>query len=275
MNRLAIFTTTPLILAACQSASPTTNESAAVESSDPPVLLEQSDSILDYLLERYDANRDQAVSAAEYTRHDGQFERWDTNSDGQLNAEDWTKESLSVMPQIMQMQRMDVLGRYFQTDENEPELLTIDELAAAFFEYDEAGNADEFLTQSEFEASSESRAIPMPGDGSMMKQSYTRDREGWELLSRHYDEDRDGSLTLPELTALFEELNVYEFRFDQVRFDDGEAGAHFESMAYRTGLPVGSDAPDVVLTSLADDSRVSLRSLTGIRPVALVFGSYT
>lgn len=257
---------------ACRSAAPT----LAVDTpSEPETVADTHTTVFDYLLDRYDVDGDQRISAEEYTRHDGQFERWDQDGDGHLSAADWSEAALRVSPQIETMVRMDILGRFFQTDENEEDLLTIDELANSFFEYDEVQEADERLTREEFEALAEAKAITMPGDGSMMKQSYVGDRHGWSRLTRLYDADGDERLTLAELSVLFEELDVYEFRFDRIRFDDGDAGAHFESLAYEIGLPVGSAVPEVSLTSLADDSSVSLAGLTGVRPIALIFGSYT
>ncbi|MFT5288241.1 MAG: hypothetical protein ACI8QC_003599 [Planctomycetota bacterium] len=229
----------------------------------------------EFLLQRYDSDGDGALSSSEYKRHQGQFARWDTNEDGRISAEDWSADTPRVMPEITSMQRMDVLGRYFQTDDNAIELLTIDELAEAFYQYDEAGNLDEELVESEFRAGQAAHQVAMPGDGSMMMQSYVGDADGWTRLLRFYDADGSKSLNMLELSAGFEDSESYELRFDRVRFDDGAPGAAFEQRAYREGLTVGSAIPAVTLMRLEDGSSVALEDLCGLKSVALIFGSYT
>jgi hypothetical protein len=78
-----------------------------------------------------------------------------------------------------------------------------------------------------------------------------------------------------ELAAVFEERDVYELRFDEIRFDDGAAGANFEALAYEAGLIVGSSVPDITLTTLHGEEPVRLTELAGGKPMALIFGSYT
>lgn len=212
-----------ILLGACQKTEPTPEAPEQVATS-AAAQDETLDATFAYLLERYDTDGDAVIRPAEYTRHDGQLARWDTNADGVVSSEDWGAEDPLVTPQIDILQRMDVLGRYFQTDENEPELLTIDELANAFLEYDGAGDGNEELTEAEFRALAEERAVAMPGDGSLMMQSYIGEEDGWERLTRLYDLDGSGSLDLLEVTALYEQSDLYELRFDQVRFDGGVAG---------------------------------------------------
>ncbi|MFT5051853.1 MAG: hypothetical protein ACI8QZ_003282 [Chlamydiales bacterium] len=228
-----------------------------------------------YLQQRYDADGDGVITAAEYTRHDGQLARWDRDGDGRLTQADWADATPDINPQIMTMRRMDVLGRYFQTDENGHDTLTIDELANAFFDYDEAGMADEELTEAEFLSMKDERAIEMPGDGSMMAQSYVGNVDGWERLTEFYDMDGSQTLSMAELATVFDGSDSYELHFDQVRFDDGTPGAHFEKLAYRAGLVVGSDIPEVTLTALHGAPSIDLAGIAGGKPVALIFGSYT
>ncbi|MFT7484499.1 MAG: hypothetical protein ACI9F9_000339 [Candidatus Paceibacteria bacterium] len=228
-----------------------------------------------YLLNRYDTDGDETITQAEYTRHDGQLARWDTNADGMISGEDWSGDDSMVRPQITAMRRMDTLGRYFQTDEGGPMALTIDELANAFLEYDEAGSADELLSESEFLALADQRALKMPGDGSMMKQSYVGTSTSWNDMVRLYNMDGDDSLSMEELASVFEELDRYELRFDEVRFDDGGPGAQFEERAYIAGLEVGSSVPKVMLSDLKGGPSVDLALIAGDMPIALIFGSYT
>jgi len=228
-----------------------------------------------YLLDRYDSNDDAVITATEYTRHDGQFARWDRDEDGRLTEEDWTEVASQISPQIMIMQRLDVLGRYFQTDENGAEILTIDELANAFFDYDESGTADDELSEAEFRAMIDERAIEMPGDGSMMMQSYVGEADGWERLTQFYDSDASQTLSMDELSAAFAGSDSYELRFDQARFDGSPPDERFERLAYESGLVVGSPVPDLELTALNGGPPVELARVADGRPMALIFGSYT
>jgi len=264
------------LFGACQETEPGPQPIVADEAPRETVpAITVSNATFAYLLERYDTDGDAVITPAEYTRHDGQLARWDLDGDGRVTEADWALEDPQVSPQIDVMQRLDVLGRYFQTDENELEILTIDELANAFLEYDGAGTPDEELTEAEFLALADERAVAMPGDGSMMGQSYIGEVDGWARLTRFYDQNGSATLDLTELTILFEQADVYELRFDQVRFDDGDAGAHFDQVAYEEGLTVGSAVPDVTLTTLHGDEPVSLAQAVGTKPVALIFGSYT
>jgi len=236
---------------------------------------ETADSVFGYLLQRYDEDGDGAVAAGEYTRHDGQFARWDLDADGRLTEQDWSSGDLRVGEQIDAMQRLDVLGRYFQTDEDGLEVLTLEELARAFDEYQGSEGTDEELTRQEFRSRSGAREVELPGDGSMMMQSYVGGGGGWRRLTRGFDADRSKTLSLQELSAVFEELDVRELRFDQVRYDDGAPGARFAERDYEAGLVPGSEVPDLTLSPLHGGPPVNLRSVAAERPVALIFGSYT
>jgi len=263
-------------LAACQSsgsevAAPSAPADQAAQVSPP----ESSGSTFAYLLARYDADRDGSITALEYTRHDGQFARWDSDGDQRISEADWSDQATTISPQIDALQRLDLLGRYFQTDENPGDVLTLDELANAFLEYDAAGTLDDHLTASEFAALAEERAVRMPGDGSMMKQSYIGEVGGWPQLADGFDSDGSGGLDMTELAAVFEERDVYELRFDELRFDGAAAGVYFDELAYEAGLVVGSSVPPVTLTSLGGGEPVALAELAGARPMALIFGSYT
>ncbi|MFT7669183.1 MAG: hypothetical protein ACI8X5_001883 [Planctomycetota bacterium] len=269
---LSLLLTGPALILSCQAAETSPTEARPIEALAP---VGTAGSPFAYLLERYDTDGDEGIAPEEYTRHDGQFARWDTNGDGLITEMDWTDQPAQVGSQIKVMQRMDVLGRYFQTDENGPEVLTLDELANAFFEYDGAGTPDEKLSEAEFRAGAEERALEMPGDGSMMGQSYLGEADGWARLTQHYDTDRDEVLSMDELSTIFIEQDVYELRFDQVRFDDRAAGMHFEPLSYESGLVVGSAVPAVTLTALRGGPSVDLAEIAGDQPIALIFGSYT
>lgn len=230
-----------------------------------------------YLLERYDADGDGVVTAAEYTRRNGQLERWDTDGDGRLTVSDWGADDPLIDPQILDLQERWLLGRAFQAEGERTEVLSLDELAAAFHEYDGADGSepDEELGEAEFRARFDECAASLPGEGSMMIQSFAGGLDEWSELCSFFDFDRSGSLSLEELASYFEEHDLYELRFDRESYDAGVALVGSEPLDYRAGLPVGSPIPDLTLAALHGDEPVSLARLTGERPIALIFGSYT
>lgn len=243
-----------LVLGACRSApEPASNPTFA------------------YLLDRYDDNGDGAIAPGEYTRNEGQFERWDTDGDERLTAADWPDEDPTVMPAIMKLAKARLVGRQFQVDETHA-ALGREELAAAFSDYDADG--DGAISEQEFAARADERAVELPGDGSMMMQSYTGWGEPWGGLLRVLDADASESLALAELEAVFP-ADADEVRFDRDRCDDGRPGDRFERADYERGLPVGAPVPELELTRLEGEGTVTLGAFERERPLALIFGSYT
>jgi hypothetical protein len=109
----------------------------------------------------------------------------------------------------------------------------------------------------------------------MMMQSYVGETDGWDRLLGFFDDNLSLSLSLEEITVVFENDDIYSLRFDQVRFDDGAAGTFFEQRAYGQGLQVGSPVPDLTLENLTGTESVNLGKSVHQKPMALIFGSYT
>ncbi len=279
---------TPLLLLAlasslaCRSTDPTEGgPSSAAEPttrSDAPLPLAPDDAgaaadTFGFLLGRYDADGDEVITRAEYTRHDGQFALWDRDEDGRLTASDWSAGTLEVMPQILELRKRRVLGRYFQADDDLG-VLSIDELAEAFLtHYDGATGEtpDEALSEAEFQAVAPQRVVCLPGDESMQLQSYSNTSDPWSALRDLHDLDGDGRVALFEILGYFEESDTYELYFEREQVNAGRQS----DIDYEVGLPVGTPVPDLELTSLRGGAPVSLREFVDEKPLVLIFGSYT
>lgn len=226
-----------------------------------------------HLLVRYDADGDGAIARVEYTRQEFQFDRWDTDGDGLLTAADWEGVNPRIMTEILSIQKERVLGRYFQADDDDTVLL-LEELTEAFEAYDGASGDGE-LNQAEFNARAEARLVSLPGDQSMMMQSYTGGMNPWFSLLRAFDEDKNGTIAIWELGIYLEEERGGELRFDLDRCDDGAPGATFATLDRSIGVPEGEPAPDFTLPMIHGSESVTLSDHFGETPVALIFGSYT
>lgn len=99
---IGAFSTASLGLVACAStAVPEEAESARGDSAasvadivEAPVALDPAiETVWAYLRERYDADEDGRISAAEYTRDAEQFAHWDVDGDGTLSAADFEDSS--------------------------------------------------------------------------------------------------------------------------------------------------------------------------------------
>jgi len=134
-----------------------------------------------FLAEKYDADRDGQVTAAEYPRSAASFARLDRNGDGMLSPPDWAEEMAAEWrDQYMQAPVLqELLMQYFQED-------------AAI----ELGR-DEMLQQL-------ARTDP-DGDRCL---SAAEAPEAWVQLAPHLDADQDGSITHAEFAAAFDRLDV-------------------------------------------------------------------
>ena len=274
------------VLAACTAVERQPDEAAANTAPVPDVAspapaaqtvardyLPEAEDTLGHLLSRYDRDGDGAIARDEYTRHEAQFDRWDTDGDGRLTAADWEDVNPQVMPEIRSIQRERGIGRYFQSDDDNV-VLRLSELSEAFAAYDGA-NGDGEITEREFNAQAQARRVSLPGDQSMMMQSYANDENPWFTLLRAFDEDQNGTLAIWELGIYLEEEQGGELRFDLDRCDDGAPGETFATLDRSIGVPVGQPAPDFTLPMVQGKERVTLSDHFDDTPVALIFGSYT
>ena len=122
---------------------------------DPRAPVEEGDTFA-YLLARYDANGDETITAAEYTRHEVQLSRWDNNGDAVLTAADFDVPE-PTYAEIGRLRKARVVGRYFQAD-GDNETLHVEELAEAFDAY-EGRDGDDVLTEGEFASKAEARRV--------------------------------------------------------------------------------------------------------------------
>lgn len=108
-------------------------------------------------------------------------------------------------------------------------------------------------------------------------------RQAFDKLARRYDADGDGRITAAEYPRGRQSFANLDRNGDgvvtrddlELRARRGRAKA--QRRALRSRPPkVGDLAPDFELPMLGkDDVTVRLSSLRGVRPVALIFGSYT
>jgi len=263
-------------LAGCQSAGEAPGESArdaaapVAESTSAPMHLGDAGTARtnwEYLLGKYDANGDGRVEPAEYLRDGERFARLDLDEDGVLSAADFPEVGADSFRGRYRRQRgLRVLGQYFQADEETGELV-LDELEWMLTTYD--ANLDEVLTAEEFADASDEYFTPIEdGDASGTERSMMGDLEPWPVLLEAADADGDGRLAASEVLAFFH-ANDDGDRVLSLRLD-AEPAAEDAS-----GIAPGQPAADFTLPSPSGDSRVSLASFRGSKPVALVFGSYT
>jgi len=261
-----------------ESASTAVANAAAIPvATDPGVT-----SVWDYLASRYDADRNGAVTTAEYTRNEAQFGRWDRNQDGVLEAADFERESRGGEGrgggQDMKTGRARrTLARYFQEDDD-ANILTLAEAADAFDLYDGSdGTADDGrLTEGEFTCAMEERHREVPGDASPMVRMGMGNAKPWATLLAVIDGDEDGALTVDELSVFFEDtletdtIDYTGWGASRMRMPQAGSNANDGLAAQQGDL-----APDFTLASTDGDTTYTLSSFRGDRPVAMIFGSYT
>lgn len=233
-----------------------------------------------YLLDRYDANHDGEVSAAEYSREGQSIDRWDHNGDGLLSDADFESSVPSggmrggraeMMRQMRDPIARRMMSRYFQRDGNN-EIVTRSEFDGVLASYD--ANQDGSLEPSEFRAQSASFKVTAPGDDSPMVKRFMGDMDPWDTIAAAVDRDEDGNMSSIELASFYDKMasGTGEWNLESVT-DGGQrsrAGA-----SEKSGPMVGTMAPDFTLETPDSDDTVRLSSFRGSKPVALIFGSYT
>jgi Ca2+-binding EF-hand superfamily protein len=226
---------------------------------------DEHESILSYLLQKYDANHDGRVDRDEYQRADQSFDRLDGNGDGAIDGQDFKdSEGRGRMMTVMLARRLIMM--YFQGDE-ERDSLALAEMRQSIAAYDASG--DGVLERSEFEKIADERKVEPPESRASMIKRALEETTPWEAIAEGVDSDDDLRLTEDELVAFFR------------RFDDGDEvwqprgrgrGAASRPMS---GPPEGEMAPDFELQPPDGGATVKLSSFRGNLPVALIFGSYT
>jgi Ca2+-binding EF-hand superfamily protein len=217
---------------------------------DPRVELDRHhDEYWAYLAATYDADRDGSVARGEYSRPDESFARLDRDRDGAVTRRDFDRDL--VLP---------------------PDLVVPLLLVRALGAGDEGSVALE-------EAAQRVMAMDGSGDGRVARAEFrTRGSEGrvgtdeFGTLLAGIDADRDGLISAPEIGRWLERRDA-----------DGDGRlALRERMtagpAPREGFIPAEErepAPDFVATALDGGLPVTLHSLLGERPLALIFGSYT
>ena len=226
------------------------------------------DSIWQYLQAKYDTNKDGKVQPEEYQRKSANFPRLDRNRDGVLTAVDFDPQTTAA-PDPADLSRV-VVAYYFQEDED-ADSVSAEEVELAFLAYDE--NLDGEISSSEFSAQAEERCA----HGKKPRLSERRLLEGtgaYASLVAHLDKNNNESVGGDELLGFFRE---YDADGDLV-WDVSRKSARAERPE---GPAAGEPAPDFELALLGSDkdggeeTRVSLSSFQGKKPVALIFGSYT
>jgi len=212
-----------------------------------------------YLSQKYDRDRDGAITPEEHRRAETAFERLDRNEDGRLTESDFERHGrMDVM--VSQM----TLMRYFQGDED-PRELTRAELDSGFARHDESG--DGALSKAEIDAALAVFDEGMPGPAPKMPEGMKPS----DTLIRVADRDESGTLILAELTAFFTARDPDgDGVWKMPRRRRGKRGPRPPG-----GAAPGEPAPDFTLQPPGGGKAVTLTSFRGKKPVALIFGSYT
>jgi len=257
-------------LIGCQSAAPRT-DSMTLEVGAPADVEGVYDTVLSYLLERYDADADGRISAAEYDRTGGQFDRLDNNGDGFVDEQDYAASEGGDDMRASMGARMVIYSHFESDDSNEG--LARAELLDSFARFDADGDGQ--LIQSEFAKALEGAPSESAGteEASMMKRMLG-DTDPFELLLNGVDKDSSGSISAAELGAFFDDADDGDGVWTRGGSGRRGAGAQGAPREMR-GAQVGTIAPDFTLASPHGGDPVALSSFAGNKPVALIFGSYT
>lgn len=229
-----------------------------------------TETVLEYLLAKYDTDRDGTVSIAEYDRDAAGFTRLDRDGDLRLSAVDFAGGS-PMRRRMDSFRGQAAVMRFFQADDQR-DLLERAELEAAAFRYDEDG--DEALTRDEL-----TRGIAaleeLPPDPTWDTVQRMGSVEPFAAVLDAVDTDGDGRVQTVELLAFFDARDggeaVWRSEPPNASADDASPSGSVPS----TGVPVGAWAPDFSLLPPDGGEPVTLASFRDERPVALIFGSYT
>ena len=257
-------------------APPRANPAAA-----PMVHDDSTDSVFEYLVARYDADDDGALTEAEYTRKESQFDKWDRDGDGRISAQDFERDDDDAggrpRPGMEAMMARRMVARYFQTDDDAGLTARTEARDALASVYDGSGGEprDGRVSEEEFRCAMEARRREVPGDGQRSVQRAMGDADPWETIAGVVDGDGDGTLSAAELDAFYALLDTEEI--DYRGWDEPRQGGGRSARAEDEpdGAREGERAPDFTLSSPDGETTATLSDFAGVRPVALIFGSYT
>ena len=254
-----------------------TPEASLVAAEDPlaavPMDLQQeSSSILQYLVSKYDGDGDGRVGMDEYDRPGGAFGRLDRNQSGYLEAEDFEAERERGPGRSEMRARMAVVV-YFQ-DDQDLERLTIDEIERVATRTD--ADQDGVLSEGELQFLADSLPDSQATSSLGVIRSMVSGADPHELLSEPVDEDCSGTIEVLELMRFFESEADEELGWNLPGVPQQRPeGARDSAGEGSSGVAEGEPAPDFELTPPDGGAKVRLSSFRGSKPVALIFGSYT
>lgn len=201
-----------------------------------------------FFAERYDKDKDGAISAQEYGRGAETFRRLDANNDGQLTQADFAGDS--------QGRRRGGQGRGARNGN-----LQRGRLLARGLDRDRSGDI------SKAEWTKLLKLLPDEGEFAEKRlHEYGISRRTSGRLMTLFDLSGDGKVTRKEVELLHGNFDANQ---------DGVLSKAELSSAARTASK-GQRAPDFDLPTLTDTKKtVKLSSFAGKKPVALIFGSYT
>ena len=233
-----------LLATACRSSAP--EVPVAPWTCSPRVELS---SIWEHLSERYDANQDGRILAAEYGRGDVRFANYDRNEDGVLESSDFPLDAHFNGFSHMLLRKADA-------------------------DQDERVTAEEWQTfASNFDVNEDGRVTRPEVEETMGP--WTDD---WRIFLLSFDQDSDGD---------FDDVDLkLSFRDQDYNGDGALSGKELSGWQPTMADPeqdapaVGDMAPDFTLGFTGAPGKTFSLSANGreqgnARPVALIFGSYT
>ncbi|MFT7464159.1 MAG: Ca2+-binding EF-hand superfamily protein [Pseudohongiellaceae bacterium] len=227
----------------------------------------EPDTVWQYLADKYDADGDGSVLAAEYDRGAETFGRLDKNGDGALDPSDFASSAAGGMAMTPERMAPMILSRGFQRDDDPA--LTRDEVIQTFAALD--ADQDGSLVAAEATPAYTSMRAMM-------------DRDFHAMLVSAADENGDGELSELELLQLFDRLDQdsdgaltpVKGRGNSGSRQGSESAGDVQEGGEQPPASKGLMAPDFTLKPVSGNGdAVQLSCFRGDRPVALIFGSYT
>ena len=202
-----------------------------------------------FLAATYDRNHDGRIEPSEYRRDAATFARLDRDHDGVITRADFDKDLVLPADLVLPMMLNKVAG------ERDAESVSIEKALEAMMRLDT--NGDGRIDRAEFE---------------QVVKSYMPGVDTFATFLAGMDEDHDGLLSKSEIEGWMKRRDRdHDGRLARrERMSDDPAPA--EGYLRRSER---QKAPDFAAAPLAGGAPVTLASLVGERPVALIFGSFT